>query len=82
MENFRSIMAAFNANDAIVKADDAAALVERCAELLRDDAKRIQLGKRALEVVEANSGATARTVDLMTTMLSDLQFTTNPDTLN
>jgi 3-deoxy-D-manno-octulosonic-acid transferase len=82
MENFRSIMAAFNTNNAIVKAEDAAALVQSGADLLRDDAKRNALGQRALEVVEANSGATARTVDLLTTALSDLQFTTNPDTLN
>ncbi|MDB6057642.1 MAG: Three-deoxy-D-manno-octulosonic-acid transferase domain protein [Verrucomicrobiales bacterium] len=81
MENFRSIMAAFRANDAIVQVADAPAFTQMCAELLRDTAKCNELGKRALAVVEANSGATARTVDLMTTMLSDLQFTTNPDTL-
>ncbi|MGZ5567128.1 MAG: 3-deoxy-D-manno-octulosonic acid transferase [Limisphaerales bacterium] len=66
MENFRSIMAAFRANEAIVQADDQSALVQHCAELLSDDTKRTQLGKRALQVVEANSGATARTVELIT----------------
>ncbi len=69
MENFRSIMAAFRANDAIVTVPDAAALRDKFAELLKDDAKRAQLGKRALAVVESNSGATARTVDLITTNL-------------
>jgi len=69
MENFRSIMDAFRANDAIVKAENPAALLQRCAELLSDDARRTQLGKRALQVVEANSGATARTVQLISTSL-------------
>jgi 3-deoxy-D-manno-octulosonic-acid transferase len=65
MENFRSIMDAFRANDAIVTANDASDLVKRYAELLSDDVKRTALGKRALTVVEANSGATARTVELL-----------------
>jgi 3-deoxy-D-manno-octulosonic-acid transferase len=69
MENFRSIMAAFRDNNAIVPVPDATALRETFAELLKDDSKRSQLGKRALAVVEANSGATARTVDLLTTNL-------------
>lgn len=69
MENFRSIMAAFRANDAIITASDSIALANQFAELLGDDTKRNQLGKRALEVVEANSGATARTVDLLTSCL-------------
>ena len=69
MENFRSIMSAFRDNDAIVTVPDAAALRDKFAELLRDDSKRAQLGKRALAVVESNSGATARTVDLITTNL-------------
>jgi 3-deoxy-D-manno-octulosonic-acid transferase len=66
MENFRSIMAAFRDNDAIVAVADAAALRDKFAELLKDDSKRAQLGKRALAVVDSNSGATARTVDLIT----------------
>jgi 3-deoxy-D-manno-octulosonic-acid transferase len=69
MENFRSIMAAFRDNDAIVTIADAATLCDKFAELLKDDAKRAQLGKRALAVVESNSGATARTIDLITTNL-------------
>jgi 3-deoxy-D-manno-octulosonic-acid transferase len=69
MENFKSIMAAFRANDSIVTANDATELGQRCAELLSDDAKRTELGRRALAVVEANSGATARTVDLITANL-------------
>src|SRR5262249_31182607 len=66
MENFKSIMEAFRANNAVVTALDPTALTQRCAEILRDDAKRNELGARALAVVEANSGATARTVDLLT----------------
>lgn len=69
MENFRSIMAAFREKDAIVTVPDATALREKFAELLKDDSKRTQLGRRALAVVESNSGATARTVDLITTNL-------------
>jgi 3-deoxy-D-manno-octulosonic-acid transferase len=69
MENFRSIMDAFRANNAIVSATDSTALLNQCAELLRDETRQTQLGKRAMQVVEANSGATARTVDLITASL-------------
>jgi 3-deoxy-D-manno-octulosonic-acid transferase len=69
MENFRSIMAAFRERQAIITVPDAAALRATIAELLKDETKRAQLGQRALAVVESNSGATARTVELITTHL-------------
>jgi 3-deoxy-D-manno-octulosonic-acid transferase len=69
MENFKSIMDAFRNNDAVITANDPTDLVQQCAELLQDDVKRSALGKRALAVVEANSGATARTVELLTANL-------------
>jgi 3-deoxy-D-manno-octulosonic-acid transferase len=69
MENFRSIMAAFRDNSAIVTVANATELREKFVELLKDDSQRAQLGKRALAVVESNSGATARTVDLITANL-------------
>jgi 3-deoxy-D-manno-octulosonic-acid transferase len=69
MENFRSIMSAFRDNDAIVTVANATELRDKSAELLKDDSQRSQLGKRALAVVESNSGATARTVDLITANL-------------
>ncbi len=65
MQNFKSISAAFLAENAAVQVPDAAALEQAIVALLKDDRKRAELGANALRVVQRNAGATAATVDLI-----------------
>jgi 3-deoxy-D-manno-octulosonic-acid transferase len=51
--------------------ETAAALAQTFKELLNDDARRQRLGANALAVVEANRGATARTVELVTPIIKN-----------
>jgi 3-deoxy-D-manno-octulosonic-acid transferase len=65
MQNFAAITQAFLSAQAAMQVNSAAELEETLAQLLADEAVRAQLGVRALQVVQQNSGATARTVDLI-----------------
>ncbi|HEX8118905.1 MAG TPA: hypothetical protein VF521_16625, partial [Pyrinomonadaceae bacterium] len=74
--NFKSIVAALLERDALVQlphAEDrqtaARGLARALRELLEDDVKRRRTGERARAVLEANRGATARTVELLAPLL-------------
>ncbi|QDU55627.1 3-deoxy-D-manno-octulosonic acid transferase [Aeoliella mucimassa] len=75
--NFRDIVAALlHADGAEVVADEAAlqAFVERC---LADPAYRTELGDRARQFIATQLGATARTVELLLTLLPAAPQTTH-----
>jgi len=69
MQNFKSVVAAFLAENAAMQVPDAAGLEQASAALLGDDQRRAEMGARALQVVRQNLGATARTVQLLTERL-------------
>jgi 3-deoxy-D-manno-octulosonic-acid transferase len=69
MQNFKSVVAAFLAEQAAIQVPDAAGLEQAIAELLGDDRRRAEMGARALQVVRQNLGATARTIELITERL-------------
>ena len=67
-ENFRDIISIFERTQAlrVVTADSLAPTV---MSLLKNDAEREQLGRRALEVVQSQQGATDRTVAVLMKLL-------------
>jgi len=65
MQNFASIVQALLRANAAVQVPSSAQLEEAMADLLADDARRTQLGARALQVVQENLGATQRTVEMI-----------------
>ena len=67
-ENFRDIVGLFQAQDA-VRVVQPAELSTMFMELLSDNAKRAALGRRALETLHAQQGATQRTLDALTELL-------------
>ncbi len=71
MQNFTSVVAAFLDNDAAIQVADAAQLERVFGELLEDEARCRQLGANALRVVRENTGATARTAELIARTLQD-----------
>jgi 3-deoxy-D-manno-octulosonic-acid transferase len=68
-ENFRDIMQAFKSENAVVVVapDEFAA---RLLALLKDDAQRETIGTRGMHVVQANSGATERTLAILGDLLN------------
>jgi 3-deoxy-D-manno-octulosonic-acid transferase len=69
MQNFKSIVRAYTAEDAVVQVRDAGELERVLAELLDDPARCAALGARAQAVTRKNFGATARTADLLLSRL-------------
>jgi len=67
-ENFRDIVELFRRADAVV-VSSADHLAETFLSLLDDDQRRHDLGTRAREILRANSGATARTVAALQSLL-------------
>ena len=77
--NFKSVVAALLERDALVQLPDAEdrhtaarELARALRELLEDDVKRRRTGERARAVLEANRGATARTVELLAPLLKQM----------
>ena len=69
-ENFRDIIRAFADDGAMVIAQPeefASALVK----LLKDDARRNEIGERGLKVLRANAGATERTVQILRELVAE-----------
>src|SRR5262249_54387832 len=69
--NFKDIVELLLANDAALVVRSAAELTARVDELLTDSDKSRELGQRARELVLGQRGATARSVELIGTILPD-----------
>ena len=67
-ENFRDIIGLFQAQDA-VRIVKPAELTSVFMELLSNNAERAALGRRALETLRAQQGATQKTLDALTELL-------------
>jgi 3-deoxy-D-manno-octulosonic-acid transferase len=65
MQNFAEVVASFLAKDAAVQVRDATELERVLDELLGDERRREELGRKALEVVRQNQGAIDRTVEMI-----------------
>ena len=67
MENFRDIIGVFRENQAVLEVQEASAegLAQVLLDLLRDEPKRAAVGAAALRVVQAQQGATARTLEAL-----------------
>lgn len=63
MENFRDIAQLFLEASAAVQVTSPQELVERALEILQDERRRRELGQRAREVLDRESGATRRTLE-------------------
>ena len=63
MQNFRDIAQLFLEAEAAVEVRDAAHLAETILKLWKDDAAARQLGERARQVLDRESGATRRTLE-------------------
>ncbi len=68
-ENFRDIVALFQNRDA-VRIVGLAELPLTLMQLLADDADRLGLGRRALETIRSQMGATSRTLDALETLIA------------
>ena len=63
MENFADVAREFVSRGAAIQVRDAGELEEVLARLMRDGEQRTRLGKAARAIVDANRGATRRTLD-------------------
>ena len=69
MENFAEVTRAFLLRGAAIQVRDAGELEETLADLMRDAERRARLGAAARAIVEANRGATRRTLDVAAELL-------------
>ena len=65
MQNFEAIASAFVREGGAVQIRNAAELESALAELMGDEERRAELGRRALKVVRNNQGAIDRTVEMI-----------------
>jgi 3-deoxy-D-manno-octulosonic-acid transferase len=65
MQNFADITRHFLEKNAAIQVNSPEALEKTIAELLADKARRVELGRNALEVVTENLGAIDRTVEMI-----------------
>ena len=65
MQNFADVVKQFVAEKGAWQVQDAAELEQAIATLLTDEARRIELGRNALKVVQENEGAILRTVEMI-----------------
>jgi 3-deoxy-D-manno-octulosonic-acid transferase len=68
-ENFRDIVSLFQSRDA-VRIVGLAELPLTLMQLLADDAERLALGRRALETIRSQMGATSRTLEALKTLVA------------
>ncbi len=69
MENFADVVREFVSRGAAIQVRDADELEETLADLMQDGARRLRLGDAARAVVDANRGATRRTLDAAAELL-------------
>lgn len=65
MQNFAEVAASFVARGGALQVANAAELERALGELLADESRREEMGRRAREVVRENLGAIERTVDMI-----------------
>jgi len=70
MQNFAAIAASFVQNGGALQVQDAAELERTLDQLLSDPARRADLGRNALAVVKASTGAVERTVEMIVQSLA------------
>ena len=70
MQNFSDVVRSFLAQDGAVQVQNAAELEKAFADLLANEARRTELGRNALKVVQENLGGINRTVDMILKHLS------------
>ena len=65
MQNFADVVRQFIEQDAACQVKDAAELEAALAELLGNQARRVELGRKAFAVVQQNQGGILRTVEMI-----------------
>jgi 3-deoxy-D-manno-octulosonic-acid transferase len=70
MENFQEIADQFRAEAAFVQVASEAELAAAARELLADDARRAELGRRARGLIDRNRGALATTLDALVALVA------------
>jgi 3-deoxy-D-manno-octulosonic-acid transferase len=70
MENFQEIADQFRAEAAFVQVGSEAELASAARELLGDDARRAELGRRARALVDRNRGALEATLDALAALVA------------
>jgi 3-deoxy-D-manno-octulosonic-acid transferase len=73
MQNFEVIAARFAEGGGAVQVQNAAELERVLDELLGDAPRRVELGRRALQIVKANTGAMERTAEMIASHLRRLE---------
>ena len=81
MQNFAEVVHGFLEQGGAVQVRDAAELERALGELLGDPARREQLGRNALKVVQENLGPIERTVDMIVERLADGEMFVAPKRL-
>jgi 3-deoxy-D-manno-octulosonic-acid transferase len=71
MENFADVVRDFLAQDGAVQVQNAAELEKKLGELLGNEARRSELGEKAVKVVREKLGAINRTVDMIVERLDN-----------
>jgi len=71
MQNFAEVTRDFLAQDGAVQVQNAAELERKVAELLANEARRTELGRNALKVVQEKLGGIERTVDMIVQRLDN-----------
>jgi len=74
MQNFKEIADAFLANDAAVQVHTERELDDALLALVTDPVRRARLGAAARALVEANRGAKAKTLEVITELMPDAGF--------
>lgn len=69
--NFAEISELFVSANALIKVNDAHSLAQQLIALMDNPTMRMQMGQRALQVVDTNRGALAKQLELVTKMMGD-----------
>lgn len=68
--NFEYISQLLLDHDGAVQVSDANQLMQKIAELLLDEEKRVAIGKNAKKIIEDNRGTTKRLIELLTPQIN------------
>jgi 3-deoxy-D-manno-octulosonic-acid transferase len=71
--NFRQVVAAFEARDAVLVARDGPDLLEKLRELKRDPARARGMGRRATDTVLLHAGASERTIEVLRPFIAEIE---------